>query len=75
MLILSGKRLKYITLGVFVMLLIGTITVTLKSDDTEYINTVSLPVSGKVVVVDARASEYQMRERKVVMELQKRKLI
>ena len=40
---------------------------------SETIQTVSLPVSNKVVVLDARTSEYQMKEHKVAMEQQKHK--
>ena len=39
------------------------------------VETTATPVSGKVVVVDARASVSQMKGQKVVLEQQKRKLI
>lgn len=42
-----------------------------KQEDT--IVTSSTPVSGKIVVLDARPSEYQMKGHKAVMEQQKRK--
>ena len=53
MLVLSGKKISNVLLGVFVLLLLVTITLDSKSESEEYISTVSLPVSGKVVVVDA----------------------
>ena len=53
MLILNRKKIMYILLGIFTLILIINIIVVLKWQKTEYIETVSLPVSGKVVVVDA----------------------
>jgi len=53
MLVLNGKKLRYGILGVFVMFLVVAITLTSRNEKTEFIDTVSLPVSGKVVVVDA----------------------
>ena len=53
MLVLSGKKIANILLGIFVIILIITIIVSTKSESSNYIETVSLSVSGKVVVVDA----------------------
>ena len=53
MLVLSGKKISNILLGVFALLLMCTFFLSSKSEKTEYINTVSLPVSGKTVVIDA----------------------
>lgn len=53
MLVLSGKKIRYAILGVFAMFMVVAIAISSKEENTEYIDTVSLPVSGKVVVVDA----------------------
>ena len=53
MLVLSGKKIKYAVLGMFAVFMVAAISLNTKEKNTELINTVSLPVSGKVVVVDA----------------------
>ena len=53
MLVLSGKKIANILLGIFVIILIITIIVSTKSESSNYIETVSLSVSGKVVIIDA----------------------
>ena len=53
MIVLNGKKIKYSILGIFVMFLVTAITISSKTEKNNYIDTVSLPVSGKVVVVDA----------------------
>ena len=53
MFVLSGKKIVNSLLGIFLILLVVTITISLKSETTNYVSTVSLPVSGKTVVVDA----------------------
>ena len=53
MLVLSGKKIANILLGIFVIILIITIIVSTKTESSNYIETVSLSVSGKVVIVDA----------------------
>lgn len=53
MLVLSGKKIKYAVLGMFAVFMVVAISLNTKEKNTEFINTVSLPVSGKVVVVDA----------------------
>ena len=53
MLVLSGKKITNILLGAFVLLLLLTFTLNSNTKDNQYIETVSLPVSGKTVVVDA----------------------
>ena len=54
MLVLNGKKLKFGVLGIFVIFMIIAITLSSKSETDKYLETVSLPVSGKVVVIDAR---------------------
>ena len=71
MLIISKKRMLLI-LTVF-MLSIATYTVNIKKEDT--LTTSSLPVTNKVIILDARASESQMREHLVAVERRKRLLI
>ena len=53
MLVLSGKKIRSAILGVFAMFMIIAIAISSKEENKNYVDTVSLPVSGKVVVVDA----------------------
>ena len=53
MLVLSVKKIKFALLGTFAMVMLIAIAISLKDDKLEYVDTVSLPVSGKIVVVDA----------------------
>ena len=53
MLVLSGKKIKYAVLGMFAVFMVAAISLNTKEKNVEYLNTVSLPVSGKVIVVDA----------------------
>ena len=53
MLVLSGKKIRYFVLGMFAIFMIISVSLSIKDNNTEYIDTVSLPVSGRVVVVDA----------------------
>ena len=53
MLVLSGKKIRYGILGLFALFMIVSIAISSKDELSSYISTVSLPVSGKVVVVDA----------------------
>ena len=80
MIILSRKKILY-TIGIISMF-IFTYMITAynvsnsnKNFDTETVQTVALPVDSKVIIIDARTSESQMREQKVVLVQQKRKAI
>ncbi len=53
MFVLSGKKIVNLFLIIFIILLILTITLSLKNENNNYIDTVSLPVSGKTIVIDA----------------------
>lgn len=53
MLVLSGKKIRYYVLGMFAVFMVVAISLNSKEKNKKYIDTVSLPVSGKVVVVDA----------------------
>ena len=53
MLVLSGKKIRYCIIGLFAVFMVGAIALSSKEEYKNYIDTVSLPVSGKVVVVDA----------------------
>ena len=53
MLVLSGKKIRYTVLGMFTVFLIVAIALSSKEEVGKYIDTVGLPVSGKVVVIDA----------------------
>ena len=53
MIVLNVKKLKYGIIGLFAIFMIIAITLSSTERNINYIDTVSLPVSGKVVVVDA----------------------
>jgi N-acetylmuramoyl-L-alanine amidase len=53
MLVFSRKKIRYAILSLFAIVMILVITLSLKEENKKSIDTVSLPVSGKVVVVDA----------------------
>lgn len=72
MVIISKKRLLIVLSAILISTGVFSIS-SVKEGDT--VQTVSLPVSQKVIVIDARASEFQMKELKVVMEQQKQKQI
>ncbi|MCI9017116.1 MAG: hypothetical protein HFJ53_08170 [Clostridia bacterium] len=71
MIVLNKKRVILVLSCVFVAIFTYMFSTELNRSET--IQTVSLPVSNKVVVLDARTSEYQMKEHKVAMEQQKHK--
>ena len=75
MFVISKKRLEII-LGV-VLLSIFTVFIANNNVDIkkDTVATIALPVTNKVIVIDARASVNLMREHKVVMEQQKHKQI
>jgi len=80
MIILSKKKILY-TIGIISMF-IFTYMITAynvsnsnKINNLETVQTVALPVDKKVIIIDARASELQMKERKVAREQQKQKVI
>ena len=53
MLVLSGKKIRYSAFGIFIVFMLVAIALSMKEENNNYIETVSLPVSGKVVVIDA----------------------
>ena len=53
MIVLSGKKIRYSVIGMFAVFMVIAIALSSKDKNSSYIDTVSLPVSGKVVVVDA----------------------
>ena len=53
MLVIRRKKIRYVVLGIFAVFMVMAISLSSKDMDKKYIETVSLPVSGKVVVVDA----------------------
>jgi len=72
MFVLSRKRIVLVLSMVFMSLLCFMIN---NTNTNEVAQTVALPVSNKVIVIDARSPENPMKEQKVQMELQKHKLI
>ena len=53
MIVLSGKKIRYSVIGMFAVFMVIAIALSSKDKNSSYIATVSLPVSGKVVIVDA----------------------
>ena len=53
MFVLSGKKIVNSLLGIFFLILVAIICVSIKNESNNYVSTVSLPVSGKTVVIDA----------------------
>lgn len=75
MIVLNKKRITLILSGIFLSIFVFILTTNNSEDQETYISTVSLPVSGKIIVVDARTSEFQMKGHKVAMVQQKQKPI
>ncbi len=72
MIILSKKKILYtigiITMFIFTYMITGyNVNISKKSNnmDVETVQTVALPVDSKVIIIDARTSEYQMKGQKV----------
>lgn len=53
MFVLNGKKLMYVILGIFLAILILLFTLNMSKINNDYEETVSLPVSGKTIVIDA----------------------
>ena len=53
MIVLSGKKIRYSVIGMFAIFMAIAVALSSKEENNNYIDTVSLPVSGKVVIVDA----------------------
>lgn len=53
MFVLNGKKLMYVILGIFLVILILLFTLNMSKINNDYEETVSLPVSGKTIVIDA----------------------
>ena len=61
MIVIHKKKLIYVSLMVFATLIVCTIGVNRVENKKENtVETVALPVTNKVIVIDARASEFQM---------------
>ena len=71
MIVLNKKRIRTAVLIIFVSVL----GIAFISDKKEAVPTVSLPVSGKTIVVDAGHRKARGAEHRVIMEQQKRKQI
>ena len=53
MFVLNGKKLMYVFLGIFIAIVILLCTINMSKINKDYEEVVSLPVSGKTIVVDA----------------------
>lgn len=71
MIVVHKKRLMLILGSLCIAVLAFSFSI---AKEKETIETVSLPVSNKVIVLDARTSESQMKEQKAVMVQQRQKL-
>ena len=58
MIVLSGKKIRYGVIGMFAIFMVIAVALSSKEEINNYIDTVSLPVSGKVVIVDAGHPRY-----------------
>lgn len=72
MIVMNRKRISVIVLVILVGIFTFSYQAT-KDSQQESLPVTSTPVSGKVVVLDARSPEYLMKEHKVVMVQQKLK--
>ena len=72
MIVLRKKRIIFV-LSCFVFSIFAFYLFQNGHSDIKTIETVSLPISNKVIVIDARASEHLMREHKAQMEQLKQK--
>ena len=79
MIIITKKKMVYVSISilliVFAYMLTGYNTLTTLKKEVETIQTVALPVDNKVIIIDARPSGFRMRELKVVLAQQKRRVI
>ena len=71
MIVLNKKKIRLTIFIVFVL----AFGFAILRDSKESVPTVSLPISGKTIVIDARTSENQMKVLKVAGEQRKRKQI
>ena len=80
MIILSRKKILY-TIGIVSMFIFTymitayNVTTSNKVNQLQTVQTVALPVDKKVIIIDARSSENQMREQRVPEEQLKLKQI
>ncbi len=72
MIILNKKRIGIVTGLILIAVFAFTFQ---KAELNKTVETVTLPVSGKVIVLDARAPENQMRELSLAQEQQRQKQI
>ena len=75
MIVLNKKRLLLVVSCIFLSVFVFMLTDTNENKENNYISTVSLPVSGKTVIVDAGHGVPDERSRKFFTEQQKPKLI
>ena len=73
MIVINRKRLIFVISTVIVSVI--SVGLVHKMQNPNTVSTVALPVSNKVVILDARSSVFQMRAQKVQMERLKIKLI
>lgn len=53
MFVLSGKKIINVVLGIFSIMLVFTICISISNEKDDYVDTVGVPVSGKTVIIDA----------------------
>lgn len=76
MIIINKKNIIFYAGIIAIFILMYSITaINISNTKNKIVETVALPVNNKVIVIDARTSEFRMRVQKVVMEQQKQKAI
>ena len=66
MLVLSGKKIRLVVFSTFAVFLLLALSVNLTNEKSKYIETVALPVSGKVVVVEVQKWEMELQRLKQI---------
>lgn len=79
MIIINKKRIQIIVscilIGVFAFTFQIATSEKKRTQEENTVQTAATPVSGKTIVIDARSSEYQTKEHRVVQEQQRQKPI
>lgn len=79
MIVISKKRIRIIVSCILIAAFAFSFQIAKNQPQTKEtkntVETTATPVSGKTIVIDARTSEFQMKEHKAVPEQPKHKLI
>lgn len=79
MIIINKKRIQIIVSCILIAVFAFTFQIATsekkRTQEENTVQTAATPVSGKTIVIDARSSEYQTKEHRVVQEQQRQKPI